>query len=255
MAERQEYVTAVKEIRYLSEDTVYVGIECPDIADRAVPGQFVNISCGKFLKRPFGIASVNKDKGIFYIGVKIVGDGTKKISEFEEGSKVEVLGPLGNGFDFTGVDKAILVSGGTGVFPVNFAAEYLKGTDTKFTVVQGFRDSSQIILNDPSYVLTTDKGDRGIKGTCIQGLDSLTTDQIEGSAVYCVGPIIMMKFVGQWAESHGLKCYVSMEQRMACGIGICLCCIVKVKADNEDGYYNKRCCKDGPVFDYEEVIW
>ena len=252
---KQEYKCTIDSVEMLNSDTVYLGINCPDIALNAVPGQFVNISCGKFLKRPFGIADTDKDKGLFFVGVKIVGEGTRLISEFKAGDEISVLGPLGNGFDLTGVDKAILVSGGTGVFPINFLSKHLKASGVETTVVQGFRDQSQVILNDPSYVLTTDSGDAGIKGTCIDGLDSLDMSKIEGATVFCVGPIVMMKFVGLWARNKGLKCYVSMEQRMACGIGICLCCIVKVKADNEDGYYNKRCCKDGPVFDYEEVIW
>nr|MCR4689524.1 dihydroorotate dehydrogenase electron transfer subunit [Saccharofermentans sp.] len=245
---KEEFCCKINSVKMLNSDTVYLGIECAEIANSAIPGQFVNISCGKFLKRPFGIASVDKDNGLFYIGVKVVGEGTKNISGFKAGDEVSVLGPLGNGFDLEGVDKAILVSGGTGVFPVNFLSEYLKGTDVEYKVVQGFRNKDQVILNDPSYVLTTDAGDVGIKGTCIRGLDSIEASMTDGATVFCVGPIVMMKAVGQWAASKGLKCFVSMEQRMACGIGICLCCIVKVKADNEDGYYNKRCCKDGPVF-------
>ena len=95
----------------------------------------------------------------------------------------------------------------------------------------------------------------GIKGTVIAGLDTLDIDDPSGTLICCVGPIPMMKAVSSWAEGKGMKCLVSMEQRMACGAGICLCCTVKVKDDGPDGFKNVRCCKEGPVFDSREVIF
>ena len=240
----------------LNSDTAFIEISCPEIATSANPGQFINISCSGFLKRPFGIASVNKESGTFKIGVKVVGKGTAEIASFEEGKEVNVLGPLGNGFTIEEGKKYILVAGGTGVFPVNFAHEVMASGAIEHVVVEGFRCKDQIVLNDPSYILTTDAGDAGIHGNCCNGLDTLSEDQIKDSTVMCVGPLPMMKAVGNWATSHGLKAYVSMEQRMACGIGICLVCICKIKAEKEGQEFDhKRCCKDGPVFPFEEVIW
>ena len=249
----QEYTCKVLKRVMLTSDTAYLTIGCADIAGRAVPGQFVNVSCSGFLKRPFGIASVDKVNGTFCIGIKIVGEGTKELASIEEGSTINVLGPLGNGFDLGVSDSFILVSGGTGVFPVNFAYETLRDSGKKVTMVQGFRDKSQVCLTCDDYIVTTDSGDYGIKGTCIAGLDTLSPD--ENTVVCCVGPIPMMKAVGNWAKDRGLRCYISMEQRMACGIGICLVCVCKVKAEEEGIPFNHvRCCKDGPVFDFEEVI-
>ena len=163
---------------------------------------------------------------------------------------------MGNGFDLTVADSFILVSGGTGVFPINFTYETLKASGKKFTVVQGFRNASQVIMNDPSFILTTDEGDAGIKGTCIAGLDSIDLSEYPNAAVLCVGPKPMMKATGEWAQAHGLKCFVSMEQRMGCGIGICLVCVCKLKAEAEgEDFKHVRCCKEGPVFPFEEVIW
>ena len=114
---KKEYRIKLVSKEFLNEDTCYLGFECPEIAASAVPGQFVNISAGTvFLKRPFGIASVNKENGTFNIGVKVVGKGTAEISQFEPGLFVDCLGPLGNGFDFEGYDNVILTGGGTGVF-------------------------------------------------------------------------------------------------------------------------------------------
>lgn len=253
---KQEYTAVVLSKKMLNSDTAYITLICREIAEAAKPGQFVNVSCSQFLKRPFGIASVNKEDGTICIGVKIIGKGTKEITAYEEGKEVSILGPLGNGFDFSNSSKFILVSGGTGVFPVNFAHEYLESYNVPNIVVQGFRDASQIVMSDNSYIVTTDAGDAGIKGNCYDGLNTLGDEWISDSTVCCVGPLPMMKAVGKWATDKGLKCYVSMEQRMACGIGICLVCVCKIKAEEEGKEFNHlRCCKDGPVFDYEEVVW
>ncbi len=169
--------------------------------------------------------------------------------------EVDCLGPLGNGFDFEGFDNVILTGGGTGVFPINFAYETLTAAGKNVTVCEGFRNASQVILNQPSYILTTDSGDTGIKGTVIAGLDTIAIYDPSKTLICCVGPIPMMKAVSAWASEKNMKCLVSMEQRMACGVGICLCCTVKVKDEGPDGFKNVRCCKDGPVFDSREVVW
>ena len=253
---KEEFISKVVSKKMLNGDTAYITLSCPSIASSAVPGQFVNISCSRFLKRPFGIASVDVSAGTFSIGVKVVGKGTAEIASFEEGHEVSVLGPLGNGFEITSSGKYILVAGGTGVFPVNFAHEFLAAKGIPHVVVEGFRSSDQAVLTDDSYILTTDDGSLGIHGNCCSGLDSLDISDVSGATVLCVGPLPMMKAVGKWAEGHGLQCFVSMEQRMACGIGICLVCICKIKAEQEGvPFDHKRCCKDGPVFDFREVIW
>lgn len=256
MDRKTEYKIKLISKERLNSDTFYLGFECPDIANAAIPGQFVNISAGRvFLKRPFGIASIDKENGIFYIGVKAVGKGTSEISEFEAGTLADCLGPLGNGFDFGDHDTVILTGGGTGVFPINFAYENLTSHGKNVIVCEGFRTASQVILNKPSYIITTDCGDTGIKGTVIAGLNTIEIDDPLKTLVCCVGPVPMMRAVSNWASDKGLKCLVSMEQHMACGAGICLCCTVKVKDEGPDGFKNVRCCMDGPVLDSREVVW
>ena len=253
---RKEYSCIVEDKIMLNADTAFITISCPEIASSAVPGQFVNISCSRFLKRPFGIASADIEKGTFKIGVKVVGKGTAEIASFEKGQKVDVLGPLGNGFSIRDDGEYIIVAGGTGVFPVNFAHEYMASKGIPHKVIEGFRNKDQIVLSSDDFILTTDAGDAGIKGNCCDGLETIRDSISSGTEVLCVGPLPMMKAVGKWATDNGLKCYVSMEQRMACGIGICLVCICKIKAEAEgEEFTHKRCCKDGPVFPYEEVIW
>ena len=166
----------------LNEDTALIEFLCPEIAESAVPGQFVNITCSNFLRRPFGIASVDRNRGTFKVGVKIIGEGTEEIASFDEGDGTWILGPLGNGFELKS-DRYILVGGGSGVFPVNFLYEELCSQDKKVKVVQGFRDKTQIIMNAPEYILTTDAGDAGIKGNCCDGLDALTDGDVIDSDV------------------------------------------------------------------------
>ncbi len=251
----KDYFCEVISKSMLNEDTALIEFLCPEIASSAVPGQFVNVTCSNFLRRPFGVASVNKDNGTFKVGIKIIGEGTEELASLQEGEGTWILGPLGNGFELND-DKYILVGGGTGVFPVNFLYEKLSSEGRAVKVVQGFRDKSQIIMNDPSYILTTDAGDAGLKGNCCDGLNTLSEDDIKGATVLCVGPMPMMRAVSAWASDKGLNCYVSLEQRMACGIGICLVCVCKIKAEEEGiPFDHKRCCKDGPVFDSKEVIW
>lgn len=252
----QEYKCTITEISKLNADTVYITISCPEIAKKAVPGQFVNISADKFLKRPFGIASADLQKGTFCIGVKVVGKGTQEISSFKPGKAVDVLGPLGNGFNANGYDELILVAGGTGVFPINFAKEYYGAKGKKVTVVQGFRTKDQIIMSDEDSIVSTDDGTFGIHGNCCDALKTLDWNSYTNPVIMTVGPLPMMKFTGLFAKELNVPCYVSMEQRMACGIGICLVCVCKIKAEAEGREFDhKRCCKDGPVFPYEEVIW
>lgn len=259
MAEyKKEYEASIVSKKMLNEDTAYLTIKCPDIAKIAKPGQFVNISCSKFLKRPFGIADVNITEGTFNIGVKVVGKGTIEIAAFEVGKVVSVLGPLGNGFDFDSLagKKLILVAGGTGVFPINFACSYCKANNIEYKLVQGFRNASQVIMSEDSAILCTDAGDAGIHGNCCNGLDTIEEDYINDAVLMCVGPLPMMKACGTWATNKGIKSYVSMEQRMACGVGICLVCVCKVKAEaNGEEFKHVRCCKEGPVFPFEEVVW
>lgn len=255
---KKEYVATIVKKEMLNEDTAYITVKCPDIASKAMPGQFVNISCSKFLKRPFGIADVDTNEGTFNIGVKVVGKGTKEIAAFEAGKEVLVLGPLGNGFDFESMKgkNLILVAGGTGVFPIHFASSYCKANNIEFKLVQGFRNASQVIMSDDSVILTTDAGDAGIHGNCCNGLDTIDEAFVKDSVLCCVGPLPMMKSCGNWATSKGIKSFVSMEQRMACGVGICLVCVCKVKAEaNGEEFKHVRCCKEGPVFPFEEVIW
>ena len=259
---KQEYSIKLIKKELLGETCAVLTFECPEIASSAKPGQFVNLSCAYFLKRPFGIMSVDRGANTFSVGVRKVGKGTEKIITAKEGEMFTVLGPLGNGFSFEGVKKLLLVGGGTGIFPIFFAAQYARENDIPCQVVNGYRCKNDAFLYDQfscacnDFHVTTDAGDLGVKGNVMAYLDTMDEKELSDVTVMVVGPGIMMRKVSEWAQAKGLTCYVSLEQRMACGIGACLVCVCKIKAEQEGKeFVHKRCCKDGPVFKAEEVIW
>lgn len=255
----KEYTVTLKENLRVNPSTHWLSFYCPEIALQAMPGQFISISSNQFLKRPFGVAQVDKDNGTFSIGVRIVKDGTRYLATAPIGSEFDVIGPLGHGFPIEKDRPLLLVGGGTGIFPLKFLRSFALEHSIPCYSVNGFRCIDDACFIDgelnKNFIVATDAGDFGVKGNVLDALDTIPYDVIRDSAVCAVGPEVMMKNVASWAESKGLICYVSLEKRMACGIGVCLVCTCKTKSDKEPGYDNKRCCKDGPVFLSTEVVW
>lgn len=259
---KEEYTIQLVKKEVLGPTCSVLTFTCPQIAEEGKPGQFVNLSCACFLRRPFGIMCVDRANGTFSIGVRKVGKGTEAILASQVGDKFTCLGPLGNGFSFDGIKNLMLIGGGTGIFPIYFAAQYANENHIACKVVNGYRSKADAFLSDDfskickDFHITTDAGDLGVKGNVMNYLETLTDDDLVDTTCMVVGPSIMMRKVSEWAKSHGLDCYVSMEERMACGIGACLVCVCKIKAEQEGKeFVHKRCCKDGPVFRAEEVIW
>ncbi|MBN1892827.1 MAG: dihydroorotate dehydrogenase electron transfer subunit [Clostridiales bacterium] len=259
---KKEYCAKLIQSKVINNDSSLLTFLCPEIASMANPGQFVNISCSKLLKRPFGVCDVDTTEGSFSIGVREVGEGTKEIRDYPIGQIVDVLGPLGNEFPIKSADKLLLVGGGTGVYPLYFALSKARKASIPTVSVCGFRCADDMCLTDgfneysDRFIITTDTGDYGIHGNVLDALNGLEEKDFSGATVLSVGPDVMMKSVSSWAAGKGLSCYVSLERRMACGVGMCLVCTCKIKSpDPLNPYENKRCCADGPIFDATEVIW
>ena len=216
--------------------------------ENAKPGQFVNVSVGDksmLLRRPISISEV-KDKSIVII-YKVVGDGTEILSHKKAGDVLDILGPLGNGFPMKKDKKVVLVGGGIGVPPLVEAAKKLKENGCEVNVVIGARNKSLVILEDKlkqygNVYISTDDGSYGLKGNVI---DCIEKNNIDFDILYACGPNIMLKFLDK--KYFGVKeGYLSFEQRMACGVGICYGCILKPR-EEKDTFL--RVCKDGPVFE------
>lgn len=230
-----------------------ITIEAPVMAARAMPGQFLHILCdgAGLLRRPISICSIsgNNIKFIF----DVVGEGTKWLSEKKSGI-LDIIGPLGNGFDLLG-KRTLVVGGGIGAPPMLFAASKSLGI---VTAVLGFRTEKQIILKSEfqglckEVYITTDDGSFGEKGFVSQPVSRLLETGDFGSVLAC-GPKPMLKSVAKIAKSNGVRCQVSLEERMGCGVGACLVCACKVRDEKGDRY--AHVCKDGPVFDASEVVW
>ena len=225
-------------------------------AKEAKPGQFIDVYVNddsKLLPRPISICEVKDDS--LRIVYRVVGGGTKIMSTYEEGDEIQIIGPLGNGFDMRD-GKAILVGGGIGIPPMVELAKNLSEKIGKENVisVMGYRD--ELFLTDEleqfsTVVIATEDGSTGTKGTVIDALDE---NGVGGDVLYACGPIPMLKALKDWANSKDIECQISLEERMACGIGACLACVCKTKEkDEHSNVCNKRICKDGPVFDANEI--
>jgi dihydroorotate dehydrogenase electron transfer subunit len=223
------------------------------------PGNFfmvaVDTGLDPLLKRPF---SVHRwIDGSFQLLYRVVGKGTKILSERKPGNSLDILGPLGKGFPLPKKEsQVILVAGGLGVAPIFAIAENIKnknpllfyGTKTKKTVflVDEFRSL------DIEPVVSTDDGSFGIKGNIVKVLKKYLTRNplpVTRYLMYACGPEIMLEALSKLAAEYNIKGYIAMEQNMACGIGTCLGCVVKTKKGH------KRVCKEGPVFPIEEIVW
>jgi len=231
-----------------------ITVFCDELASTARAGQFVSIRCGDgvLLRRPVSICSVRRGTVRFVFEVR--GYGTRWLSNCKTGDKIDVLGPLGNGFlqpegDF------LVVGGGIGVPPLLFAAEAAKGGAT---AVLGFRDSGRVILKSDFEAvcndvhIATDDGSFGIHGTVVKPLEGLL-DSGAFEAVLACGPRDMLQGVAGLCERYSVPCQLSMEERMGCGVGACLVCACETVVDGD--VFMSRVCKDGPVFDAREVVW
>lgn len=251
----QVKIEAVVKSQEMLADGVYsMVLSAPEIAGQAKAGQFVSVytkDSSRLLPRPISLCGIDKEKGELRLVYRVAGAGTEEFSRYEAGEKVQVMGPLGNGFPLK-EKKTILIGGGIGIPPM---LGLMKALDCERTAVLGYRDS-QLFLKDefeafgPVYVATED-GSAGTKGNV---LDAIRANGVEGAVIYACGPTPMLRAIKAYAAENGIECYISLEERMACGIGACLACVCQSKeVDHHSNVHNKRICKDGPVFAAEEV--
>ena len=210
------------------------------------PGQFVNLLVeGCYLRRPISV--YDWDESTVTIIYKVVGEGTEKMSKWQEGSKCDILVGLGNGFDTSkGGDRPLLIGGGVGVPPLYVLCKRLAAEGKKPTVILGFNEESEIFCKEEfsalcDTVITTVDGSVGVKGFVTDAMKDM-----DYTFFYTCGPMPMFKAIEKTAKGSG---EYSFEERMGCGFGACMGCSCKTK------YGNKRICKDGPVLEREEIIW
>lgn len=251
-----------------------IWLECPDIASLARPGQFIMVRCQgeTLLRRPISVHQVNESKSRLALLFAAVGKGTKWLAEQQEGERLDIFGPLGNGFSVKPESRnLLLVAGGIGIAPLHFLADMAKSKGHRVHLHQGVNTAGQLILEAlssrysrvpysgvpaaatlygradiiPCTASTVD-GSAGVPGmatVCIPGLADWA-DQI-----FACGPMPMYQAMSQMPEAKRKLVQVSLETVMACGFGVCYGCTIKTKTGL------KQVCKDGPVFDLEDIVW
>ncbi len=250
-------ICKVAQVECLGDGLYRIMIQAPALCAKAAPGQFVHIACGEgnMLRRPISICDVQGEKMVIVFAVK--GEGTRWLAARKAADELDVLGPLGHGFDLSQLgSNPVFIGGGIGVPPMLYALKAAKARGCKPEAILGFRSKTAVILQSefeaeaPAYI-TTDDGSYGTHGFVS---DVLRQRIGQYTAVCCCGPKKMLQSLAELAEAAGIPCQVSMEERMGCGIGACLVCACALKGEGEETRYG-HVCKDGPVFDSKEVVW
>jgi len=240
-------------------------VESAYLAKNIKPGQFIEAlvsgALDPLLRRPLGAHRIlKKEIEVLY---EVVGKGTAILSGKRTGEYLDVIGPLGNGFEIkdTNGKQAILIAGGIGVAPIVALAEELLRRKAKVHAIIGAKKRSHIMCDSElksmgcSVSVATEDGSKGRKGFVTDLLrDILSTINYQPSTIYACGPNGMLEAIWRIAKDKGIPCQFSFESRMACGVGVCLGCPIKVRDGLIDFEY-KMVCKDGPVFNAEEVFW
>ena len=289
MAEKFEEIAVVVDQNALGSGIYDLTLKTKNIAKAAKAGQFVSVYSNdrsKLLPRPISLCGIDRDEDTIRLVYRVTGEntGTEEFSKLVMGDRIRILGPLGNGFTVVSGEKAFLIGGGIGVPPmlqlakdINAGVVQTSGavdTNTQekgqteekqinghgkkicdMNIIMGYRDENTFLLDEfkeqaDSFVATED-GSVGTKGNVI---DAIKENGLEADVIYACGPMPMLRALKAYAMEHDMECYVSMEERMACGIGACLACVCKTKdKDAHSNVNNKRICKEGPVFNAKEV--
>ncbi|MEW5821811.1 MAG: dihydroorotate dehydrogenase electron transfer subunit [Cyanobacteriota bacterium] len=241
----------LKSNRKISDSIYEMTIHCPEIASSSIPGQFISILCDNtLLRRPFSIADA--DSQTLQIIYKLKGHGTLYMSKLAPGEHLNILGPLGNGFS-TNYNKALLIGAGVGIAPLIYLSKILMQKNIDVYFMTGLQ--SKIDLSNPytNNILTiTEDGSSVQKG--------LITEYIENAIkihkpdiIYSCGPNIVLKNVVSFANKYHIDTELALEEKFACGTGVCMGCIINIKENNK--VINKRICKDGPIFKGDSIAW
>ena len=244
--------------RMVGSSATLLTLQFPGTLPDMIAGQFAELqvpSAKVLLRRPISIHAIDREKNLVEFLIQIVGQGTESLAAAKPGDKINVLLPLGNGFGYrtTHVAKPLLIGGGVGVAPLLFLGQEFAEHGIRPTFLFGGRNESLILRKEKfqkygDLFMTTEDGSAGEKGFVTN--HSLLLDSENFDRIYACGPTPMLKAVAKWAKEHETACEVSLEHRMACGIGACLCCV-----EDTANQGNVCVCKEGPVFEIERLKW
>lgn len=253
---RKEWCTVLSQ-EELTAGIYSMWLQTETIAADAKPGQFISLYCqdgARLLPRPISLCEIDKAGGRLRIVYRVAGEGTKEFSAKKAGDKISVLGPLGNGFPLSLAEgkTVFLMGGGIGIPPM---LETAKQLDADKKIIVGYRDKSLFLKEEleqaGALFIATEDGSIGTKGNV---LDAVRKQALAGDIIFACGPTPMLRAIKAFAQEQKMECYISMEEKMACGVGACLACVCQSKdVDAHSHVHNKRICKDGPVFKASEV--
>ena len=243
----------------LAEGIYSLWLNAGKMAAEAVPGQFISIyssDASRLLPRPISLCEIDSEGGRLRVVYRVAGAGTEEFSQLKQGDFVDILGPLGNGFPLEKAEgkRIFLIGGGIGIPPMLEVAKQLKGKADILSIL-GYRDSQSFLKAEfeacGSVFVASEDGSIGTKGNV---LDVIAEKKLQGDIIFACGPKPMLRALKDFAAERNMECFISLEERMACGIGACLACVCKSKeVDEHTHVHNKRICKEGPVFSAEEV--
>ena len=249
--------STVIEQKMIADGICSMWLDAKEIAVQAKPGQFISVYSNdksRVLPRPISICEIDREKGTLRIVYRVVGKGTEEFSKAEAGDSFEILGPLGNGFPIEEAKgkKVLMIGGGIGVPPMLQTAIEIEG---EAIIVSGYRNLDLFLKEElesaGTLFIATEDGSVGTKGNVV---DAIRENQIEADMMFACGPKPMLRALKDYALEKGIPCWISMEEKMACGVGACLACVCQSKdVDSHSHVHNKRICKDGPVFLSTEV--
>ena len=251
---RYKETAVISEQQEISPGIFSLWLETKEIAGEAKAGQFLSLYSGdesRLLPRPISICEIDREGKAVRLVYRVAGKGTREFSRKRPGETLDVVGPLGNGFPLL-PEKAFLIGGGIGIPPMVQLARELDGEKQ---IVLGYRDGDLFLKEEleafgPVFCATED-GSRGTRGNV---LDAIRENGLDAEVIYACGPTPMLRAIKEFAREREMECYLSLEERMACGIGACLACVCKsMDVDHHTYVKNKRVCAEGPVFKAEEV--
>lgn len=256
---KKEICTVIRQ-KEIGDGIFSMWIQTENIGKEAKPGQFVSLYSkdgSKLLPRPISLCEIDRENSRLRLVYRVTGakTGTEEFSRLKAGDTIPVIGPLGNGFSVEKAEgkRAFLMGGGIGVPPILELAKQMQCE--KKQIVVGYRNAQTFLKEEFEAVgelyISTEDGSVGTKGNV---MDAIREQKLKADIIYACGPTPMLRAIKQYAEENGIECYISLEERMACGIGACLACVCKSKEkDAHSNVNNKRICKDGPVFLSTEV--
>lgn len=247
----------------LKEDVFHYKVEAPEIVKMAMPGHFIEIRVNNdiepFLRRPISIHNMDKEKGILEFIFQVKGKGTDILSQKNVGEKIDILGPLGSGtFKYDKYQNIAVIGGGIGVFPLYELCKEAKADNRNVSTYLGFRSKDFVLLEEEfanvsdKLTITTDDGSYANKGFAINFLEKDIEDG-KVDCIYACGPLPMLRAVRELAIKKDIPCQISLEERMGCGLGVCLGCAVKTARSTKESPEYWHVCKGGPVFSAKEV--